>query len=89
MKKFIEENWLKIIIVVIVIILVSLASKFSTQTKDEIGARIANPASENCINNGGKLSIVDKPEGQVGMCKLSDGTVCEEWAYFRGECGKK
>jgi len=49
---------------------------------------IANPASVNCIEKGGKLSIVEKPEGQVGMCTLSDGTVCEEWAYLRGECQK-
>ena len=48
--------------------------------------QIANPASVNCIEKGGNLSIVDKPEGQVGMCTLSNGTVCEEWEYFRGEC---
>ena len=48
--------------------------------------QIANPASVNCVEKGGKLSIVDKPEGQVGMCTLSNGTICEEWAYFRGEC---
>ena len=91
MKKFIKENWLKIVIVVVVIIIVSvsLTSKFSVQTKDETGTRIANPASVNCTKNGGKLSIVDKPEGQVGMCTFSNGTVCEEWAYFRGECEKK
>lgn len=45
--------------------------------------QIANPASVNCIEKGGKHSLVD------GMCTLSDGTVCEEWAYFRGECPKK
>lgn len=50
--------------------------------------KIANPASVNCVKKGGKFSIIDKPEGQVGMCALSNGTVCEEWAYFRGECGK-
>lgn len=58
-------------------------------TKNTANTQIANPASVNCIEKGGKLSIVDKPEGQVGMCTLSDGTVCEEWAYFRGECQKK
>lgn len=45
--------------------------------------QIANPASVNCIEKGGKHSLVD------GMCTLSDGTVCEEWAYFRGECPTK
>jgi putative hemolysin len=59
------------------------------QAENTASIQIANPASLNCIEKGGKLSIVDKPEGQVGMCALSDGTVCEEWAYFRGECQKK
>lgn len=58
-------------------------------TENTANTQIANPASVNCIEKGGKLSIVDKPEGQVGMCTFSDGTVCEEWAYFRGECQKK
>jgi putative hemolysin len=49
-------------------------------------AQIANPASTNCIKNGGTLEIVDEANGQIGICTLSDGTKCEEWAYFRGEC---
>jgi len=48
--------------------------------------QIANPASENCIAKGGKLDIVDGPDGQYGMCTLPDGTQCEEWALMRGEC---
>ena len=55
-------------------------------SKSTNNTQIANPASVNCVEKGGKLSIVDKPDGQIGMCTLSDGTVCEEWAYFRGEC---
>ena len=86
MKKFIKKNWLKIIIVVIVIILISLTLKFLIQSKNIENTQLANPASVNCIEKGGTISIVDEPEGQVGMCTLSDGTVCEEWAYFRGEC---
>jgi putative hemolysin len=51
-------------------------------------AAIANPASVNCINNGGILSIVmdQKSNGQIGVCTLPGGVVCEEWAYMRGEC---
>jgi len=50
-------------------------------------SQLANPASVNCEKNGGTLDIVtDETGGQVGMCVLKDGTVCEEWAYFRGEC---
>jgi len=47
---------------------------------------LANPASTNCIDHNGSLQIVDTSEGQVGMCALPSGKVCEEWAYFRGEC---
>lgn len=48
---------------------------------------IANPASVNCIDLGGKLKIeTDSSGGQYGMCTLPNGTVCEEWALFRGEC---
>lgn len=49
-------------------------------------AQIANPASVNCEQKGGKLEIVDEPAGQRGICVLADGTRCEEWAFFRGEC---
>lgn len=24
--------------------------------------------------------------GEYGMCRFDDGSECEEWAYFRGEC---
>ena len=51
--------------------------------------QIANPASVNCIEKGGTLKIMDGEGGQYGICTLPDGTECEEWAYFRGECPKK
>lgn len=88
MKEFLKKNWLKILVVVIVIIIVSFLSttKFIVNTKNTTGTQIANPATVNCIETGGKPSIIDKPEGQVGTCTLKDGTVCEEWAYLRGEC---
>lgn len=54
-------------------------------TGQEIG--IANPASVYCIKNGGNLEIRQDEEGnQYGVCLFSDGSECEEWAYFRGEC---
>lgn len=53
------------------------------------GAGIANPASVNCIDKGGKLSIVDEKDGQVGYCTLN-GVKCEEWEFFRtGKCEAK
>ena len=46
-----------------------------------------NPASKNCVDKGGKLEIVtEKNGGQVGMCHLPNGVVCEEFALLRNEC---
>ena len=46
-----------------------------------------NPASVYCEQNGGKLDIrVDASGGQAGVCVFPDGSECDEWAYFRGEC---
>lgn len=46
-----------------------------------------NPASKHCIDQGGTLRIVTAQDGsESGMCTLSNGVGCEEWAYFRGEC---
>lgn len=51
---------------------------------------LANPASVKCIADGGTLSTVtDSSGGQQGMCQFPDGSTCEEWAYFRGECTSK
>jgi len=88
MNSMIKNNWVRIVIVIIVIILIVLASNLLKKSDNTENTQIANPASVNCIKNGGQSSIIDKPEGQLGMCTFSDGKVCEEWAYFRGECGK-
>lgn len=50
-------------------------------------AGIANPASGYCVAQGGQSEIRTAADGsQVGYCVFSDGSACEEWAYFRGEC---
>ena len=54
-----------------------------------VGVSIANPASVNCVKNGGNLKIMENATGQYGVCTLPDGTQCEEWAYYRKECPKK
>ena len=50
------------------------------------GIGMANPASVFCKEHGGTLEIRDFTAGQAGFCKFSDGSECEEWKYFRGEC---
>jgi putative hemolysin len=51
-------------------------------------AGLPNPASVNCEQNGNNLEIRTAADGsQSGICIFPDGSTCEEWAYFRGECG--
>ena len=50
---------------------------------------MSNPASEFCINSGGKLEIRKGPGGEYGVCRLSDGHEIEEWAYYRANRGKR
>lgn len=53
-------------------------------------AGLANPASVYCVDQGGKLEIkTDEQGGQYGVCVFADGSECEEWAYYRGECKKR
>ncbi|MGD9578620.1 MAG: DUF333 domain-containing protein, partial [Syntrophorhabdus sp.] len=48
---------------------------------------IANPASVNCVKQGGALVIQKhKDGGEYGVCIFQDNRQCEEWAMFRGEC---
>jgi len=52
--------------------------------------QIANPASKFCIEQGGESKIITAADGsQSGVCILNDGTECDEWAYFRGQCPEK
>lgn len=45
---------------------------------------MANPAAEFCVKQGGKSVIKkDARDNEYGECHLPDGSVVEEWAYFR------
>jgi putative hemolysin len=56
----------------------------STETTE-----IANPASVYCKEQEGKLEIRKNANGdQYGVCIFTDKSECEEWAFFKGECGK-
>jgi putative hemolysin len=51
--------------------------------------QLANPASVNCTQQGGTLTIERRPDGgQFGVCVFTDNYQCEEWALLRGECPK-
>jgi hypothetical protein len=47
-----------------------------------------NPASVYCTQQGNKLEIRAATDGsQSGICIFPDDSTCDEWAYYRGECG--
>jgi putative hemolysin len=55
------------------------------ENKDNV--TISNPASVYCIEQGGELDIrTDENGGQYGVCVLANGSECEEWKFFRGDC---
>ena len=49
---------------------------------------LANPASVFCAKSGGKCEIRKGPRGQYGVCRLPDGRLVDEWAYFRSMRGR-
>ncbi len=71
------------IIVIMVILAIILVSGCEEQAEN---TQIANPASVHCIEQGGTLEMRQNELGQHGMCIFDDGSECEEWAFFRGEC---
>lgn len=48
----------------------------------------ANPASAHCDSQGGQHMILrEAGGGSRGICLFDSGSsVCEEWAYFQGQC---
>ncbi|WP_245592867.1 putative hemolysin [Advenella mimigardefordensis] len=44
---------------------------------------MANPASVYCTEKGGTIVIKDTDKGQIGICKLLDGSEIEEWELYR------
>lgn len=90
----------KTLIIVLVLIVIGLICYFSffkkeqkidsglSESQPEESVGLANPASVHCQEQGGELSIKDFESGQKGFCLFSDGSQCEEWDFFRGDCSK-
>jgi len=45
-----------------------------------------DPALAYCIESGGTPRSEETPAGTMGYCGFPDGSECEEWAFYRGEC---
>jgi putative hemolysin len=83
----------KTLIFIIVLIVLAACTTLDVQTTEPTAtempqAGMPNPASVYCEQNGNKLEIRTAADGsQSGVCVFPDGSTCDEWAYFRGECG--
>jgi putative hemolysin len=83
----------RIFIFTMILMALTACTSLRVQTSDSAGteippANMPNPASVYCEQNGNTLVIQTAADGsQSGVCAFPDGSTCDEWAYFRGECG--
>jgi len=82
----------KILTITIILMALTACSMFQIQTQEAAGTALPpnmpNSASVYCKQNGNTLEIQTADDGsQSGVCIFPDGSTCDEWAYFRGECG--
>ncbi len=54
---------------------------------DTAPANLPNPASVYCEQQGNKVEIRTADDGnQSGVCIFPNGSECDEWAYYLGQC---
>ena len=79
-----RKVWFSLFVLVGILACASCSPKVGSPTPE---ANMPNPASVHCEQNGGKLELRQDDSGGVfGVCIFTDGSECEEWAYFRDEC---
>ncbi|TNG95732.1 DUF333 domain-containing protein [Pasteurellaceae bacterium USgator11] len=58
----------------------------AAESGDSPAIGMPNPASEYCVQQGGKLEMKqDKDGNEYALCHLPDGRVIEEWELFRSQ----
>lgn len=85
------KKYFKIGIVCGAAIAIVVSMVFIPITKN-IETESGNPASKYCLEHGGlslvkTVTTIDGNESKEGICEFPNGSQCEEWKYFRGECG--
>ncbi len=79
-----QSKWFTLFLLMGIVVSASCSARQSSPLPS---AGMANPASVYCEEQGGKVVIRTAADGsQSGACVFPDGSECEEWAYFRGEC---
>lgn len=71
-------------LLVVILAMAACTSQTAMPTEE---ANMPNPASVYCEQQGNRLEIRTAADGsQSGFCIFPDGSECDEWAYYRGEC---
>ncbi len=53
------------------------------------GIGFSNPAATYCEEMGYEYKVVKTGDGERGVVTLPDGSECDAWAFYRGECGEE
>lgn len=67
---------------------IPLACALALACEGPVGA-VANPASAHCGKLKGKSVVFEGEKGQIGYCRLPDGSLIDEWSLFRAPKAKK
>ena len=73
------------VLLVLIFIFIFGCNQQINQTQVELDsyANMNNPASEYCLLLGGQLAITKVGQGEIGICKLADGELIEEWLLYQ------
>jgi putative hemolysin len=88
-----KEKMKRIIPFTIILLALTACTSLRVQTPEPVPTDISqpnmpNPALVYCEQNGNTSEIQTAADGsQSGLCVFPDGSSCDEWDYFRGECG--
>jgi hypothetical protein len=62
--------------------------KAETSTANNPTANMVNPAAKFCVDQGYEIEIRKNADGsEYGVCIFTDKKECDEWKFFRKECG--
>jgi len=89
--RIVEHNrvlgWIILFLIACLIVTVIAIKMIGDSENSSDNTQLANPASVYCLENGGNISLrTDANGGQYSVCILNNGTECDEWKYYRGEC---
>lgn len=76
------------LVVIVVAVSGTIVVKLAVESEAH-GVGIANPAAVYCVQMGYDYRIESTSQGQKGICVFPDKSECEEWTFFKGECGQK